>query len=289
MGLFESSTSIFARARMLESKGEPYTLKRVNQTFTLVNDFFGIKKSRNNYLSGKELGFINKTKSYIKRSFDPSKFMDPIDPYDINYIGVNKDFCKNNIGFIENIVEVDINEAYWRLAYITDLISESIYESGKKGGEVSKYARLVALGSLAKKEYIYKYQGKALRYKGVTVDPLENIWLTICKMLDDEMQVATKIAGKDFLHYWVDGIYLINPSKKVVENIKNHFLNRNYKVKTNNHSATITDQQIIIHKDKKMDDENRKPFFIPKKERKKSRRPVLNATEEIKKIDQLLK
>lgn len=279
--LFESSTSIFERARYLQSIGEKYKLIRVNNTYTLVSERFGVKKSKNNYLAPSELNFIRKVKRYVQNKADLSAFFVRVDERDIKYVSISE---KLNSGEIKDVIQIDADEAYWIMALNKGVISQEIYEEGKKdGGKLTKYGRLVALGSLAKKEYTYEFNKKSLFIKSVERSyATENVWFTICNELAQLMQEASKIAGDDFIHYWVDGIYLKNNPTKVKQ-INELFYKNGFKTKLTKHRVEVTPDQILVY-DK--NDPKPKPFFRPKHKKRRKINPelVVDPTARVKQI-----
>lgn len=280
MGLFEESSSIFNRAKYLQSIGQSFTLKRVNNTYTLQSDLYGVKKSKNNYLKPAELTFIRKVQKYVQENAILSDFMDLINENDIRYISVNKTFNKP---IYNSCIEIDLDEAYWLMAKNKGVISEDIYEFGKKeAGNLTKYGRLVALGSLAKKTYYYTFVNGMLRKKSVARKWTENIWFTICAELAEIMTEAEKIAGNTFSHYWVDGIYLLDPSDDIVFKIKQFFDSKGFNTKTKQCSIEITDDNIFVHYSS---EPKPKPFFRPKhKKRNISPELLLDFNDRIKKL-----
>jgi len=278
--LFESSSSIFERAKYLQSIGENYQLKRVNSTYTLVSDKFGVKKSKNNYLDPSELNFIRKVKSYVKNKADLSAFFVRVDERDIRYVMINENLVS---GQINDVIQIDLDEAYWLMAKNKGVISEEIYEEGRKdGGKLTKYGRLVALGSLAKKEYFYSYNKKSLKIESVERSyDTENIWYSICQELAMLMQDAVKIAGNDFIHYWVDGIYLKN-NKAIVKKVNDFFISKGFKTKISSHRVEVTPAQILVY-DITGDP---KPFFRPKHKKRRKINPELmvNPEQRVKEI-----
>ena len=130
----------------------------------------------------------------------------------------------------ENVYEVDIDEAYWKTAHLLNIIDDKIYQKGQKGN-ISKQARLTALGSLAKKVYIYQFKGDKLEKVNTETDPLlQNLWFTICKRVSDVMNECINKIDKDFIFYWVDGIYMTGGIKTVAK-CEEIFVNYGYNVK----------------------------------------------------------
>ena len=194
---------------------EEYTIKVVNGNYELISNMFTHKTFKKSEYTMDELKFIKSVRSYIKRNeiYLLPHFQDnQVFPEDVHYVKVARVpmFKK-----FDNVCEVDIDQAYWETAYQLGIISDDIYVKGAKGN-ISKKARLTALGSLAKKKYNYIFKGDKLLDTIVEKDPLlENLWFTICKRVSDVMhQVIVELNG-EFIFYWVDGIYFKNTKENV--------------------------------------------------------------------------
>lgn len=262
----ENSTTIHDKALYLHEIGEPFVLKKINSTFTLECEYFGNSSSRaSQKLTGKELAFIKKVKKYIRDNDIDLKFLEKnYFPNDIQYVKIKKhpkDY------YFKDCIEIDIDQAYWITAYQLGVISKEIYEQGsKEKGNISKLARLVSLGSLAKKTSIYYFDGKRLRKETERSDETENIWYSICKRLSDAMVEASKIAKEDFYLYWVDGIYVKN-NPDTVNNVISVFEKYGYNVKTKNSLEIRYDEERVYVEDINASPDKKKkirPFFIKK-------------------------
>lgn len=97
---------------------------------------------------------------------------------------------------------------------------------------VGKIVRLAALGSLARKTERWVYDGRMMRKLPTEANyATQNIWFAICKRVSDVMGQAAKIAGDDFIFYWVDGIYIKKNAKKK-KAIQDYFASVGYTSKT---------------------------------------------------------
>ena len=212
------------QTKVLNKQKMSYTLKVGGSTYELKSVLFkGRAFSRSN-LKNYDLQFIKKVKRHVLKNNIHLNFLDQYFPSDVAYMDVNPTLQHQKF---EKVVEIDVNEAYWKTAYMMGVINEEIYEEGKKGN-LGKYTRLVALGALAKQEMEYVYiDGVFSHVNEIKSDLTENVWYSICKRLSDVMQGAKKILGNDYLFYWVDGIYFID-SKINRKKIKNHFLKFGY-------------------------------------------------------------
>jgi len=231
MGLISKGSKkvLLDKAKFLAQNNEDYTIKVVNGNYELISDLFNHKTINKTSYSAPELQFIKSVKHYIKKNeiYLLPQFEKQYFPEDVHYIKV----AKVPIGKkYDNVYEVDIDEAYWKTAHLLGVIDDKIYKRGQKGN-ISKQARLTALGSLAKKVYLYQFKGDKLQKVNTETDPLlQNLWFTICKRVSDVMNECILAIKKDFIFYWVDGIYMEGGIKSVgiAEEI---FTNYGYNVK----------------------------------------------------------
>ena len=192
-----------------------YTIKVVNGNYELISSMFSHKTFKKSEYTMDELKFIKSVRSYINKHeiYNKPQFVDnQIFSEEVHYVKVAQVpmFKK-----FENVCEVDIDQAYWETAYQLGIISDDIYVKGSKGN-ISKKARLTALGSLAKKKYNYHFKGDKLLNMTVEKEELlENLWFTICKRVSDVMNKVIEILNGDFIFYWVDGIYFHNTPENV--------------------------------------------------------------------------
>ena len=266
MAKIQSSKTIIEKALYLQKLEEEFTLIKINNSFKLKSNYFGnLSSSSGRKIPPAELGFIKRVRNHVLKNGIYENFIQNLYyPKDIQYVNVEK----REAGIeVDNLIEIDIDEAYFKTAKILDVIDEKIYEEGKKeSGKISKIGRLIALGSLAKKQEKYFFKGKQLRRETERSVLTENVWYSICKRVSDVMYEARKIAGNEFILYWVDGIYVVN-NPNTVSQIIDLFNKSGYEIKTkDNLSVKYTEDQIFIT-DKTM--KTTRPFFIPKQNRSK--------------------
>lgn len=180
-------------------------------------------------ITPKELGFLNKVRGYVKKNNIVLNFPNQYFEYDVQYMDSS---LKLKGKRFTDVIEVDIDQAYWDTAYQLGILSKELYELGSSD-QISKRARMVCLGSFAKKTYHYEFRGNQLINSSVEKsNDTENIWYTICKRVSDVMLEIKNTIGEDYIFFWVDGIYMVNNPesvKKAVEIAKKY----NYQVKTN--------------------------------------------------------
>jgi len=221
---------LLEQQKVLIELDKEYVIKVINGNYQLISDLFNSSTFKKGSYTTKELIFIKSVKKHILKNdihlrdeFQEKQLYSE----DVHYVKV----AKVPVGIVyDKVCEVDIDQAYWETAYQLGIINDTIYANGSKGS-ISKKARLTALGSLAKKTYIYKFKGKKVTEREVDKDPLlENLWFTICKRVSDVMNDVIKGLGEDFIFYWVDGIYFKH-TKKNVQLTMNIFLDNGYNAK----------------------------------------------------------
>lgn len=196
-----ASPDIFAeipRAQYFYNAGIPFRLKLSSGAARI--ETAGRKETipTHGTLTGHELNFINQVKKAVQKCAKPAG---DYSPPDIAYFMYNKEAVKIGTDTTD-VEEVDITAAYFYAAVKLGYIPESFLGKAEK---VSKYARLVSLGSLATTYDNYEYDGRELRYTGETQPDTAKYWYTICKFLGDIMLHASTMY--DIYFFWVDAIF----------------------------------------------------------------------------------
>lgn len=205
-----SDEDFLESVKFLSESKVPFTFSINNHTYK-IDSQIGDYITTDNKIKMKELHFVKLVKDYVykneihlkikndfKKNKDGTYNHDTVKYFD--YKIPNKSFTHK-----QNLFEVDINAAYWETAFKIGIISEEIY---KKGFTVAKNTRLAALGSLAKRTIIWEFDGTTFEYKDTVSKPTEHLWFKICEYLTNTMYKAARRCGKDFIFYWVDGIYV---------------------------------------------------------------------------------
>lgn len=239
---------------MLKRLNEPFELEISNSTIKII------KQDGDKYilsakdLSFKSLAFIKNVKSdgtrfggTILPFYDPKHkytklpvpvldstwntfklFLPKVRAKDINY------FRWNNIneGVYRDVYEVDVNNAYWNVAFSMGVISPATYTKGLN--EMDKMDRLIGLGSMATMVECFKYNpetGKIEHVKSKVNETTRNIFFNIAKRIDNLLNgIFEKAGSNNLLFYWVDAMFC---RKYSLDFIKGEFdaLGIEYKVK----------------------------------------------------------
>lgn len=203
----------------------PFTLVKSGNTYQIKSALWNDKAFYSAF-SQDEVAFIRSVKNYVLKNHIADLILETdYKALKIDYIRVNN-YKEGDM--VENLIEIDVNAAYWQTAYNMGFISAAIY---KKGLEVNKIARLASLGSLAKVTEEWVFDGEKMELKPpVSSYATENIWFAICKRVSDIMNKAVAAAGKGFVFYWVDGIYVKNDTETISKVIQ-YFSSIGYEVK----------------------------------------------------------
>lgn len=167
------------------TNGKPY---RYLQTFG------GLKK--------KELRFIKQTKKEGEASTTAPEGHTAKDIFYYRFRDLKP-------GIYTGVSELDVNSAYWIIAKRRGIITEKTYREGLT--DVSKMARLVALGSLATVRRHYEYDPDTNQYHEQTAEynpRTRSYFFDIAKELD--LIMARIIQDYQVLFYWVDAFILFD-------------------------------------------------------------------------------
>lgn len=188
--------------KKLKEDGRPFKIVSTTLTKRIITDAAEYIYTAESGLKLNELVLIKHVKDYviknnIKASVNRSK---------IQYI--NKGILKNGVHKTQ-LFEIDLKSAYWTLAFKKGYISKEIFDRGNNTERISKKARLIALGNLAKRKVNIEFDGVNFLKPDIEYsDDTENIFFSVSQETDAIMNKLKFIAGSDYLFYWVDAIFI---------------------------------------------------------------------------------
>lgn len=200
------------KREFLEKTGIPFSVYFTNNStaITLLNEPISYFIAPN-FLKRKDLNFIRKVKNHAKNLGFPDS---GAEAKNINYFRFN-----NFAGSLENVVEIDVNQAYWFLANKLGYINEDLFLQGLETDKIGKMTRLIALGSLASKKKVFQFDGKNYHYIGYKVNPvLRSYFFHISLELDLIMSQIFNEIGDKALFYWFDAFFVNNQVADYIEN-----------------------------------------------------------------------
>lgn len=105
----------------------------------------------------------------------------------------------------ENVKECDITRAYYYAAYQLGVFTEEFF---KECLTLPKAIRLKMMGAMAANVVMEEYvEGRIDSCYVMNDKYLRAIWFSICRYVDQCMRDIKNFLVKEFIFYWVDGIY----------------------------------------------------------------------------------
>jgi hypothetical protein len=221
---FSSQGSLFKMLKTLRGSGQKFSTEDTSGSFKIrVAGEPGLPDKIFEYNSPgdfRAMGVYAKLKKDIM-SFPSGekKKLETITPRDLKYWKINKD------GFgreITRVINVDVSKAYPYAMFNLGLISRSVLKYllhlDKTGKKIS---RLKGMGILAKRKLKNDYnKGRVVYYEIQENKYLRKCFFSACKVIDELMLSCAEKAGKDFLFFWVDGIYINGSTKRGRKTVK---------------------------------------------------------------------
>lgn len=156
------------------------------------------------------LGFIRQVKAYAQKCGKPKV------PKREKIDYIKRFECE--AGTHHNMVEIDINHAYWKIALDKGYISQEIYEKGIDTSKVDKTDRLIALGSIATVKRQYGFNGYDYQVEDDIVDEVtRSYFFDIANELGRIMcEVIEECVSWLFVFFWVDAVFCVKGAEKYV-------------------------------------------------------------------------
>jgi len=211
--------------KQLKANGEAFKLVSTLLTKTIITEtdiFYSVSSDSNLKLN--ELALIKSVKDYVIKN----NIKAIAQRKNIRYI--DKAILKNAT-FKNDLYEIDLKSAYWNYAYKFKFISKDIYERGNDTNKISKKARLIALGNLAKRSYEMEFNGSEFgKSEIIESDNTQDIFFKVSQKTDSVMTRLKLIAAKDYLFYWVDAVFV--KSERAKNEIENYLKQNRIEFKT---------------------------------------------------------
>ncbi len=203
----------------LQQEAEIYRVEVTGTTRKYVTDLGDFMYQESMPLQKKYLGIAShlrsrakKLRPFIEPEIGATKFID----YSLGVDSVTSH---------ERVVEIDVVSAYWVAAYRMGLIDKERFAEyyGAKGQK--KLARNIAIGQMASRKDIFSYceYQQKLIYEETEVSENIEVWRKLTGWFDSIMKFASHMAQNSFLFYWVDAVFLLNPTPQDEERVKAAF------------------------------------------------------------------
>ncbi len=187
---------------LLKKEGVPFKMEATTLTIKIYSERGNYVYMPGDRIPKRELYFINKVKRHVEKTLRKDFYFDR---QDISYYHFGN--CKPGEVF-KNCFEIDINSAYWYLAFKNGFISKEIFEEGCNKNKISKKTRLASLGVLAKKTREFNYNGKIWKPGKVTKSFTEGVFFFVAAEVGNILRRLSLLVGNQFIFFWVDAIFV---------------------------------------------------------------------------------
>lgn len=185
-----------------------HTITYTNRTFKVVSKL-GTRVFMSGEISKRGLGFMQTVLAHVKNKVSTLQHLN----LDYQKLGLVRMVFNSSLqtGRYSNVIEMDIDKAYWNAAYKLGVLNDEIYNRGLKN-KYSKVELLACLGGLAKDKRMREWNGK--RYgKAIQVADCSDtkfLWDAISFEIDKCMKNCADELKDNFYYYWTDAIFLKN-------------------------------------------------------------------------------
>lgn len=189
--------------KALNRKSQPYQITYTNNTTSIKTEIAGQKTKylcSDRGLSFKQLSFIQKVKSYVQNLNKPEL---NIFTKDVQYYKYNQ----LEEGFYNEVTEVDVNKAYWLLAYKKGYLSSELY---REGLAVDKMTRLISWGAIATSSRTYSVgeNGKKTFIGEKVNKTTRSYFFDVAQELGWIMGETLNLHRNSVLFFWVDAFFI---------------------------------------------------------------------------------
>lgn len=199
----------------LKEQGADFNIKKTSKTVR-------VSVGNKDYFFSESLAFTevftlqNQLKKLIlknKKAVQDAPY--PSNPWEIDYYNFNDTLRAMSLDagavyeYKGRIIEADITAAYYRAALNLGFIDEKFYRRCMK---IKKEYRLRLMGAIATLKIEEDYEaGELVSITKHKDDLLREAWFKICAYVDEALKTFRACLKDNFLFYWVDGIYFIDP------------------------------------------------------------------------------
>jgi len=253
------------KASQLRRRGRAHTISYTANT-TRIEAEGVVYMCSENPLPVKWLHFIKEVRDYAT-SLDPDKYPKvKHNPGSVAYFRFKNIYQKE----YRDVMEIDVNGAYWQIALKSGYINDYLYG---KGLEAPKKVRLVALGALATRRKVFRYCPQSETYQHLpqqyteAQDRIRSYFFDVAATLGEIMSTVSGVYN-GVLFFWVDAFFTQqSEAQNIVSALRAHDLEVKFKeiekiiVKPRASGARM----VLCHMKERdfMGDQIVKPFTIP--------------------------
>jgi len=148
--------------------------------------------------------YRNKIISDIKEFETKNRAPRTVDKKTINYFDLGNYLIKGGANELNDLFCIDIKSAYPTTFFNKKYISEKTFN---ELGEAKKEIRLKACGSVATEKIIYEFKDGVCFNAELKESERGNYFFDVVKTVSQSMGQIKQLLNKDFLFFWVDGIF----------------------------------------------------------------------------------
>lgn len=184
---------------LFKKNGVFHSLQSTTNSNTMITDA-GKYVFSDTKIPPKNLHLIKEAKKQIIKNAERLKLRD-ITPC---YFSLPK--MKGTIQRCFDVVEIDINSAYWACAFKHGLINEDLYN---KGMAVDKVTRLVMFGAAATTKTTYEFDGENYRFENQAQNDFGRAaFFYVAKEISKVFKEIFKYIPVGCFIYWVDAVFV---------------------------------------------------------------------------------
>lgn len=197
----------------LQKNGIPHETQETNYTtlITTAQSKYLILENGDRKLTFKDFGVITTVKKeateWVKANGVPVETKIP-------YFKINEIYAQN-LGKIENVIEIDITKAYATVALNMEIITQKTFG---KICALPKEVRLMVLGSLATRKRVCEWNTETKQYDYMYTkenDMTRPVFFEIAAKVDEIMRAIYNEIESDCVFYWFDALFVKNKRKVI--------------------------------------------------------------------------
>lgn len=197
--------------RELKRRNIPFTIQQTLHTKKIISDKFNFEYTSATGLNNYELALINKVRLHCEKftniEYVERKYIDYIHKYP----------KKESRWYSSEVYELDLSSAFWEIAKKENIISEEIYLYGQKK-EISKKARLISLGALAKRTNVIHFKDGKFTKPVYLEKKTQSLFFKCAEKTSIIMHTLRILANNNYFFFWCDAIFFQgNKTKDILE------------------------------------------------------------------------
>ena len=207
----------------MKRRNIPFTIQQTLYTKKIISEKFNFEYTSATGLNNYELALINKVRLHCEKftsiEYVERKYIDYIHKYP----------QKESRWYSNEVYELDLSSAFWEIAKKENIISEEIYLYGQKK-EISKKARLISLGALAKRTNIIHFKDGKFSRPVYVEKKTQSLFFKCAEQTSIIMHTLRILSNNNYFFFWCDAIFI--RGKSTLDILESYLIAENIKYKT---------------------------------------------------------